>query len=280
MPETESERSRITWNPKNIFSGTAWYYARYRPGYPDEVFGLLREKFALNQGSRVLDLGCGTGQIAIPMSSSVQEVIAVDPQEEMLQEAQSQAATKGANNIRWLLGESGHLPQMESVIGKVNLTAIARAFHWMDREQTLRDLYPITQSGGGVALVNDSGPRDGPKTPWKETVDRMVKRWLGEERKAGTEGTYSHPKKTYEAILEESPFKGLEMAVIQLERKWSVEQIIGYIYSTSSSSLPVLGDKKGPFEEDIRKSLLELEPSGQFTEPVRIEIMMVWKRES
>jgi hypothetical protein len=142
----------------------------------------------------------------------------------------------------------------------------------------LKDLYSITQADGGVAIIQDSGPRDGPTLLWKEIIDRTVKHWVGEQRKAGTEGTYSHPTKRHETVLQESQFRDLELMDFSLERIWSVEQIIGYLYSASSSSLPVLGDRKEPFEADLRKRLRELEPTGQLKEQVKINVMMVWKR--
>jgi ubiquinone/menaquinone biosynthesis C-methylase UbiE len=280
MSNNKKGKSPITWNPKNVFSGTARYYARYRPGYPDEVFQLLRKKFSPDHFSRVLDLGCGTGQVALPIAPFVSEVIAVDPQMEMLEETGALAAAGGIQNIRWIPGESGDLPQMAAAIGEIDLTVIARAFHWMDREQTLKDLYPLTRPGGGAAVISDSGPRDGMKLPWKEVIDRAVKCWLGEVRKAGTQGAYSHPTKRFDAYLKESAFRNLETALIQVERTWNLDQIIGYLYSTSSSSIPVLGNKKAPFEAEVRAGLQKLEPPGQFKEPVTIEILMAWKTAS
>ena len=85
----------MTSDYKDIFHGTAWYYARYREGYPQEFFDLIRQKFDLSTDDRVLDLGCGTGQIAIPISSLVKEVIAMDPEPEMIEEGKK----KGVNII-------------------------------------------------------------------------------------------------------------------------------------------------------------------------------------
>ncbi len=278
MPRKQKHNTKASWDPKNVFSGTAWFYARYRPGYSNEVINMFREKFGLSKKSRVLDLGCGTGQIALSVAPYVSEVIAVDPQDDMLKEGQDLAGTKKVTNVRWVLGESNDLPSMSATIGNIDLTVIARAFHWMDREQTLKDLYTTTKTDGGVAIIQDSGPRDGPLLPWKEIIDQTVRYWLGEERKAGTEGTYSHPTKRFETVLQESEFRDIELTEFNVERSWSIDQIIGYLYSASFSSLPVLREKKEAFEVDVRKRLGELEPTGQFKEQVRIEVMMVWKR--
>jgi ubiquinone/menaquinone biosynthesis C-methylase UbiE len=272
----DKKQPQITWNTQNVFSGTAWYYSRYRPGYPEEMFQLLKERFSLDKFSRVLDLGCGTGQIALPMAPYVAEVIAIDPQEEMLKETHAQLTAKNIKNVRCISGESAKLPVMAAEIGEINLTVIARAFHWMNRKQTLKDLYRITKPGGGVAIVgDDSGPRDSSKLRWKEAVDQTVKHWLGNERKAGTGGTYSHPDERFEVVLQESEFQNYEAANFDLTRTWTIDQIIGYLYSTSYCSLPVLGNKKEAFEADIRARLREQEPTEQFKEQATVQVMWV-----
>jgi hypothetical protein len=155
---------------------------------------------------------------------------------------------------------------------------IARAFHWMNREQTLTDLFKMTKSGGGVAVISDNGPYDGAMIPWKETIRQTVRKWLGEVRKAGTDGTFPHPTKRFEAYLKESEFGNYEEAKYSIERSWSLDEIIGYMYSTSLASPSVLGDKKDAFEVDLRERLLKIEPTGHFKELVDIMVNLVWKK--
>lgn len=149
-----------TWQSDNIFSGTAWYYARFRPDYPEEVIDLLCNNFGLGRKSRVLDLGCGTGQIALRLAPFVSEVVAMDPQAEMISEGEAISSARGIKNIKWLLGESADINRMSADIGEIVLTVIAQVFHWMDRKQTLNDLYLITKSGGGIAVISTGGPHD------------------------------------------------------------------------------------------------------------------------
>jgi ubiquinone/menaquinone biosynthesis C-methylase UbiE len=271
------------WVTDNLFCGTATYYSRFRPGYPPEVFDLLVDKFSLDKTSRVLDLGCGTGQIALKIAPLVHEVIAIDPQEEMLREGKLLASKNRIASINWYLDESADLPLLSGIIGEIDLAVIARAFHWMEKKQTLRDLYTITRPGGGLAIISDTGPRDAPlnklksASNWKAVIDDAVRYWLGDVRKAGTKGIFTHAPKRFEDFLKESQFHRLETVKIESKRNWSIDGIIGYLYSTSFSSIPVLGDKKEPFEADVRQRLEDIEPSGVFEEEVRTEILMAWK---
>ena len=61
------------------FAGTAPYYDRFRAPYAQAAFDFLVEAYDLSEGVRALDLGCGPGTIAIPLSYTVAEVVAVHP---------------------------------------------------------------------------------------------------------------------------------------------------------------------------------------------------------
>lgn len=71
----------------SLFAGTAWYYARYRLPYPDQLIRDIAEEFSLDGGGRLLDLGCGPGSVALRFHSLFEEVIGVDPDPGMIAEA-------------------------------------------------------------------------------------------------------------------------------------------------------------------------------------------------
>ena len=49
---------------------------------------------------------------------------------------------------------------------------------------------------------------------------------------------------------------------------WTIETIIGYLYSTSFCSKNVLGDNSEAFAADLRAALLAHNPSGKYRENV------------
>ena len=61
-----------------LFQGAAPYYVRYRSRYPQVLFDKLTELFQLDGTERLLDLGAGTGIVAIPFSDRFAEVVAME----------------------------------------------------------------------------------------------------------------------------------------------------------------------------------------------------------
>jgi ubiquinone/menaquinone biosynthesis C-methylase UbiE len=131
----------------DLFRGTASYYARFRPAYPDELIAHLVERYGIDDTSRVLDLGCGTGQLALPLARFAGEVVGMDPESEMLAVAAELARERGIDNVNWVLGSSADLDRRKVDIGTPQLVVIGRAFHWMDELRTLGSLYDLVPPG-------------------------------------------------------------------------------------------------------------------------------------
>ena len=99
IADTETERQRsepLSTNriderivpefSENAFVGTARYYSQYRPPYPRELWEDLRQRTGLTGKGRLLDIGCGPGRVALALSPYFDEVWAVDPELEMINE--------------------------------------------------------------------------------------------------------------------------------------------------------------------------------------------------
>ncbi|MCL6754226.1 class I SAM-dependent methyltransferase [Nostoc sp. CCCryo 231-06] len=264
-----------TYDP-TLFEGAAEVYAQHRTKYPPAVFDKLTEIFHLNGQGRLLDLGTGPGLIAIPLSTKFQEVVAIDPDPEMLKEAQRQAATVGANNISWL--EQG-AELINPSLGVFKLATIGRAFHWMERELVLERLYELLADDGAIALLNTGDNPWISSLPCKQAAIKVVKKWLGEERRTGQrgQGTRKPVDPPHEAVIANSKFARQEVYEVPFEKAWTVSSYLGYLYTTAFSLKIFYGDKAEAFEADIKEALLAVEPSGHFTEELTATIEVVWK---
>ncbi|BBD59625.1 type 12 methyltransferase [Nostoc sp. HK-01] len=259
-----------------LFEGAAEGYAQYRTKYPPELFDKLTEIFKLNGQGRLLDLGCGPGLIAIPLRTQFAEVIAIDPSSEMLEEAQRQAAAVGANNITWL--EQG-AELIDSSLGEFKLVTIGRAFHWMERELVLEKIYELLADDGGIALINTNENPWSSNLPWKQAAISVVKKWLGEERRTGKrgQGVRKPVDPPHEVVIANSAFARQEVFEVPFQKTWTVSSYLGYLYTTAFALKIFFSDNAPKFEADLRAALLEVEPSGEFSEEITANILVAWK---
>jgi len=253
------------------FADAAQYYDRYRPPYAKAAIDFIVETFDLGKGARVLDLGCGPGTLAIPLSLTGAEVVAVDPEPAMIAQGRQLAAARGALTIRWLRSRAEDLP---TDTGPFRLVTLGQSFHWMDRDAVLQKLAILTEDAGGLALVNPGKRR--PQESWEDTVRTVIARFLGPNER----GPGANPKEPeHEPALRRSPafsdFTSQEFAGA-LTR--DVAGVIGYVYSTSGAARPRFGDRAAEFEAELESALLTLNPSGLFAETIETEVIIARKR--
>jgi SAM-dependent methyltransferase len=112
-------------------------------------------------GGRVLDLGCGTGTLALLLADEGFEVTAVDPAKASLDVAR---AKPGAERVRWLHGDATALPPLEvdvaTMTGNV-AQAIVDQRAWVG---TLRGVHSALRPGGHLVFET----RDRAGRAWQE----------------------------------------------------------------------------------------------------------------
>ena len=109
----------------------ASFYARYRRGYPPAFIEALAQALRLDTSDVVADVGCGTGQLTIPLAGRVRSVAGMDPEPAMLALARQAASGQGLVKVTWVLGGDSDLPALSSLLGDHPLAAvtIANAIH-------------------------------------------------------------------------------------------------------------------------------------------------------
>lgn len=261
----------------DLFTGTAQYYARYRLPYPEPLFDLLVERFGLDGESRVLDLGTGTGQVAIPLAVRCGEVMALDISGEMIAEGARVAAAAGLTNLRWAVTAAEELP---ATLGPCQLVTIGSAFHWMDRDLVLERVQQVLKPGGGIALMGMQTIWEAPE-PWAQAVMATIRRWLGDERRAGAglhQATRASAHRPFPELLTDAGFSDVERDEYRFTHRWELDQIIGYLYSTSYCRPDLLGERRPAFEADLRQALTALNAEGWFEQEIWADYTLGWWR--
>lgn len=218
----------------SLFKGAAEYYARYRPPYPPALLEQLARAAGLDGTGRLLDLGTGTGQLAVPLAAYVEEVVAVDVEEEML--AQLPPAIHAVH---------GRAEDIDESWGEFRLVTIGRAFHWMDGPVVMERLARVTRQ---VALVGDSHEYSEAQSAVLEIAHEMF----------GERPPMIQPTVRYADALARSRFDDVTVITVEVDRTWTVEQLIGHAYSTSYASLERVGDRREEFERTLHERLKTL----------------------
>ncbi len=133
------------------FDRVADAYDRVRPGYPASLVQTACLRARVEVGSRVVEVGCGSGKLTAALAERGLRVEAVDPGPELI------------NIARRRLGESAvrfHVSRFEDVdlrAGAFEAVFSATAFHWIDPAVGWSKVARLLCPGGVLALLHHVG---------------------------------------------------------------------------------------------------------------------------
>ncbi len=259
---------------RDLYRGTAQDYDRFRLRYPPPLLDDLRFRAGLSGTGRLLDLACGTGQIAFALSTDFDEVVALDQEPESVAFGQSKAEALGLQHTKWVVGTA----EEADVAGTFDVVTIGNAFHRVRRQRVAERALSWLRPGGHMALLWGGNPVDG-GSDWQEVLRAVMTDWLdriGEERlPAGWEEAMA--RGPHEHVLSCAGFNYEGSHDFAIQNVWTVETLIGFLYSTSILSRHALGDLAPSFEDDLSERILGCRPDGTFEQTVRFSYQLARK---
>ena len=183
----------------------------------------------LTPTTTVLDLGAGTGQLALMAAPFVASVLSVDPEPDMV--SVGHKATSEFPNVRWELGADSDV--VELVDEPIDLVLIGNAFHHMDRAALLVDLDQVVAQSGAVVVCSTSKPVWLQDTAWSVALRHQLSEELG--REVGAEGTPRHSSDA--VLLGASEFSEVDRWESHVDGHRSIESIVGEVVSSASGAL-------------------------------------------
>lgn len=135
---------------RRTFDTAAERYDRVRPGYPSAVFEDLATLGGLQAGSRILEIGCGTGQATVPLAEHGYEVLAVEPGGELAVIARRRLAAHSNAEVVVSSFEDWTIPDepFDAVVS-------ATAFHWIDPDVRVTKAAQALRRGGSLAIIEN-----------------------------------------------------------------------------------------------------------------------------
>jgi SAM-dependent methyltransferase len=242
-----AELSRF--NPTGRFSGLAELYAKCRPDYPDEAVAFILARCGLGRGSRLVDVGCGTGISARLFARRGLQVIGVEPNAEMRRQAQAEPPAPDAPPPVYREGtaEATGLPDASA-----DAVLAAQAFHWFEPAAALGEFRRILRPGGWVILLWNERDAADPFTAAYGAVIRSTGEATAVEVPRGRAGT-----PLLDSPLSEDARRDLFRHVQELD----LEGLLGRAFSASYA--PREPERAEQFAADLQSVFARFEQGGK-----------------
>lgn len=140
---------------------------RHRPPYPDEAFAILADLIE-DEPRAVLDVGCGTGELARRLAPLVDRVDAVDVSPPMIEVGRRSPGGERPNLV-WILAAA----EEAALRPPYALITAGASLHWMEWDVVLpRFGRALTPNGTLVLVGQETSP-----APWDDDLQRLIDRY-------------------------------------------------------------------------------------------------------
>jgi len=274
-----AEPSEWEWD-ETLFAGAAAYYDRGRLPNAPGLADAFEKALGLDGRGRLLDVGCGPGTVTLPLAGLFGEVVGLDADAGMIQEAQRLASERGVMNARWVHARAEDLP---ADLGRFGVITFAASFHWTDRPRVAGITRTMLEPHGALVHV-DNRHQDGlgldqalPAPP-VERIAELRRAYLGDDRRAG-QGIRNSSPGDEAAVFRAAGFAGPRRVIVPDGRTIvrSADDLVAETFSMSSTAPHLFGARKSLFEADLRKVLAEASPDGAFAVRLPDNELKVWR---
>lgn len=267
---------------ETLYLGSAPYYARGRLPYAPGLADRLAEVLSLDGNGRLLDVGSGPGVLTLALAHHFAEVVGVDPDAGMLAEGARRATMLGIGNVRWVQARA---EELTGDLGPFRVATFGQSFHWMDRDRVAALMRAMLEPGGAFVHVSDvkepiaqDAGLPFPLPPYAE-IRALVQTYLGPVPRAG-QGVlrFGSPDGEADVVRQAGFLEGERLRVPAggaLER--TVDELVAWVYSLSSSAPHLFADRREAFEEELRTLLNAASDVGRFSEQPPDTEVFIWR---
>jgi SAM-dependent methyltransferase len=134
---------------RRAFGADPAAYHEARPGYPQRVFDILRDRCGIGVGSRVFEVGAGTGIATQKLLRLGADPLVVVEPDERLASFLAETLAQTSPSIKLMVAS---FEQAELQPGWFDAGTSASVFHWLDEIESLRKIACALRPGGWWAM--------------------------------------------------------------------------------------------------------------------------------
>jgi len=228
-----------------VFDNNAIAYDKYRPSYPNEAVEELIELSQIGTNDKLLEIGCGTGQITIDFLKRGYEVIAIEKGASLSKIAKSKVEKYGKGQIinasfeAWMPNE------------KFKLMISAQAFHWIDKEKGIDKTLGLLEGNGAIGLIWNVD--ESQETEFWRQTSRVYEKYLPlKQKRKSMEGVI---REYWDYMNNRKGLKNVEIRNYKWQQRYAKDDYLGLL-STFSPQMSIEAGMRKKFFKEI-ESIIE-----------------------
>jgi len=157
---------------RDSFDSVADAYDQGRPSYPERLVDGLVALANIGEGSRVLEIGPGTGQLSVPLAERGALLVAVERGPNL-----AEVARRNLSRFEHAEVVVADFDRWDAPPASFDVVVAATAFHWLDPSTRVARCAAILRPGGSLAIVHTHWGEGQSDDPFFTASQACYSRW-------------------------------------------------------------------------------------------------------
>ena len=211
---------------------------------------MLADRMGIGEGAFILDIGCGTGRLALYLSKAVGpsgRIDGIDPSPHRIDIANNHLKDLPFHNVHFSIGNAEDLGSFSD--GAFDHAYYSSVFHWVgDKKLALREAYRVLKPGGKVGMTTID--RDNLRSVRAIAIKILSRPPYAGQIIRGNSASKPVGKGELEILLADAGFQDIVVEVISNKRYYQSPKKLLEFYEASS-----FGNFLGAVPDDLRPAL-------------------------